>query len=102
MKLGDIEFLGDGVNVPLAAAERHGGMPWAVSQLASSPPLVMASSGSQSFGFDRGRGGDDARLIAREAERFVVEPAIELHAAAFAGRVAHAGGRAFERAVEFP
>ena len=53
------------------------GMPWAVSQLASRPPLVTASSGSWPFGLDRRRGRDDARLVALQAKRFVVEPALE-------------------------
>ena len=77
------------------------GMPWAVSQLASRPPLVTANSGGEVFCLDRRRCRGDARFVAAQAKRFVVEPSFESYAAAFSVDTSHRGGRSLERGFDF-
>ena len=59
-------------------------MPWAFSQLASRPPLLIACSGSRPTAVDGRFGQLYALLLRSMQERLVVEPAVESHAAAFA------------------
>ena len=101
MELGDIELLAGRVDIPLAAAERHGR-----NAVGGEPVGVQAAVGDREFGgeafcLDRRRRRGYARFVAAQAKRFVIEPAIESYAAARSIGTSHRGGRSFECGFDF-
>ena len=95
MKFGDVEFLIDRVDVPLAAAKCDGG-----DAVGGEPIGVQAAIGNGelrfvALGLDGCRRRDDAWLFASQPKRFVIELTFDRDFSTLAGRVAAVAGSIF-------
>ncbi len=90
-----------GVDIPLAAAERHGRNAVRREPIGVEAAVRDGKFGGEVFCLDRRRCRRHTRFVAAQAKRFVIEPAIESDATTCSIDAAHGGGRSFECGFDF-